>query len=185
MDDLQPQRFDEEILLSSSCPDGVRYHKLLSVLDRSLSSVVDTFKLEDLYAIFPGLAEEIPEKLADSHEQISSYLRNSANSDFQEILMQYNMACRLSALDALIREAIERKQGSDGQSVSSLSPESINRGRAAAIKRAEIARLKEKLAGLEKENAESIVRLNEYRATMSAEQASLEATIFHVEKLSE
>ncbi|KAJ2610644.1 hypothetical protein EV177_003874 [Coemansia sp. RSA 1804] len=95
------------------------------------------------------------------------------------------MACRLSALDALIREAIERKQGSDGQSVSSLSPESINRGRAAAIKRAEIARLKEKLAGLEKENAESIVRLNEYRATMSAEQASLEATIFHVEKLSE
>ncbi|KAJ2556791.1 hypothetical protein EV175_001768 [Coemansia sp. RSA 1933] len=183
MDELQLQRFEEEIALSTS-PDGIRYHKLLSVIDRSLSSVVDTFKLEDLYAIFPGLAEEIPEKLADSHEQISSYLRNSANSDFQEILMQYDMANKLSTLDSLIKEAIERKQTPDGQSIPNMSPESINRSRAAAIKRAEIARLKGRLADLQKENAESIVRLNEYRTAMSAEHTSLEETVSFVEKVS-
>ncbi|KAJ1834353.1 hypothetical protein LPJ73_007816, partial [Coemansia sp. RSA 2703] len=112
--------------------EGVRYHKLLSVLDRSLASVVDSFKLEELQAIFPDLAQQIPEKLADSYEQISSYLRNSANADFQAILMQYDMESKLVDLDRLVGEAIERKTaaaGEDKQLVSSMSPENINRGR--------------------------------------------------------
>ncbi|KAJ1723032.1 hypothetical protein LPJ53_002604 [Coemansia erecta] len=124
--------------------EGVRYHKLLSVLDRSLASVVDSFKLEELQAIFPDLAQQIPEKLADSYEQISSYLRNSANADFQAILMQYDMAIKLAGLDKLVGEAIERKAAAsnDGkQPITSMSPETINRGRSAAIKQVELERV--------------------------------------------
>ncbi|KAJ1661899.1 hypothetical protein IW140_005448 [Coemansia sp. RSA 1813] len=99
--------------------------------------------------------------------------------------MQYDMANKLAALDGLIKAAIERKQRSDGQPISSLSPEAINRSRAAAIKRTELARLKGKLADLQNENAKSIVRLNECRSTMSAEHTSLEETISFVEKISD
>ncbi|KAI9506717.1 hypothetical protein GGI25_005043 [Coemansia spiralis] len=169
----------------ASSVDGVRYHKLLSVIDRSLSSVVDTFKLSDLHDIFPDLAKEIPEKLADSHEQISSYLRNSANADFQEILMQYNMAGKLSNLDSLIKDAIERKQTYDGKPIPSMTPESVNRSRSAAIKRAELARLKTKLSALQKENGEYIVRLNENRSLLAAEHKNLEGTILFVKQVSD
>ncbi|KAJ2159784.1 hypothetical protein GGF46_002780 [Coemansia sp. RSA 552] len=157
--------------------DGVRYHKLLSVLDRSLSSVVDTFKLEDLQEVFPGLAREIPEKLADSHEQISSYIRNSANADFQAILMQYDMDAKLTGLDRLVKDAAQRKLTSAQKPIPSLSPESINRSRSAAIKRAELARLKAKLARLQDENAQQVAELDQQRTTLAAEHESLKKTL--------
>ncbi|KAJ2586750.1 hypothetical protein H4R99_008363 [Coemansia sp. RSA 1722] len=165
--------------------EGVRYHKLLSVLDRSLASVVDTFRLEDLQAIFPDLAQEIPEKLADSYEQISSYLRNSANADFQAILMQYDMANKLTALDKLVSEAAERKAAStsDDGPVSIMSPDTINRGRSAAIKRAELERLEAKLAQIKEENADSLSALSHQRETLADERKKLETTIGLVNKV--
>ncbi|KAJ2891274.1 hypothetical protein IWW38_003695, partial [Coemansia aciculifera] len=123
-------------IADSPATDGVRYHKLLSVLDRSLASVVDTFQLKDLQAIFPDLAREIPQRLADSHEQISTYLRNSANADFQAILMQYDMANKLASLDGLVKDAVERKQMSGEWPIPSMTPDAINRSRSVAIKRA-------------------------------------------------
>lgn len=175
------------VTASQGLDGGVRYHKLLSVLDRSLSSVVDTFKLEDLREIFPDLADEIPQKLSESHEQISSYLRNSTNADFQAILMQYDMATKLTALDTLVREAAERKQNkqsnrntnensSDNSSLLAISPESINRGRSVAIKRAELTRLKGKLATLKSENAQYMAEFENQRVTLATEQKRMEAT---------
>ncbi|KAJ2722247.1 hypothetical protein GGI07_003454 [Coemansia sp. Benny D115] len=169
--------------------EGVRYHKLLSVLDRSLSSVVDTFKLEDIRTIFPSLAQEIPEKLAESHEQISSYLRNSTNADFQSIIMQYDMAKKLASLDRLVGEAVERRAASsnpDHEHVSpnTMTPESINRSRSAAIKRAELARLESKLAQIKEENSETMAALQTQREAMLAEQRKLEATMELVNKVS-
>ncbi|KAJ2001400.1 hypothetical protein GGI04_003264 [Coemansia thaxteri] len=157
--------------------DGVRYHKLLSVLDRSLASVVDTFQLDDIRAIFPDLAREIPEKLADSHEQISSYLRNSANSDFQAILIQYDMANKLSELDGLVKDAMERKQLASEQPSPHITPEAINRSRSVAIKRAELARLKDKLSQLKDENARYLVELDARRSELAAEHRILEETM--------
>ncbi|KAJ2078576.1 hypothetical protein H4R24_004381 [Coemansia sp. RSA 988] len=163
--------------------ESVRYHKLLSVLDRSLSSVVDTFKLEVLQEVFSDLAREIPEKLADSHEQISSYIRNSAHSDFQAIIMQYEMGEKLSALDKLVKEAAERKMHSEEKPIPSFTPESINRSRSTAIKRAELARLQEKLALVKKENMQQLVELREQRSILSAEHEGLERSISLVNSL--
>ncbi|KAJ2028420.1 hypothetical protein GGI03_005629 [Coemansia sp. RSA 2337] len=167
----------ESTIADSSTVEGVRYHKLLSVLDRSLASVVDTFQLNDLQAIFPDLAREIPQKLAASHEQISSYLRNSANADFQTILMQYDMANKLADLDGLVRDAVERKQMSSERPVSSMTPDAINRSRSVAIKRAELARLKDKLAQVQDENAKSIVELSNQRAALAIEHSTIERTM--------
>ncbi|KAJ2781868.1 hypothetical protein GGI15_003087 [Coemansia interrupta] len=167
--------------------EGVRYHKLLSVLDRSLASVVDSFKLEELQAIFPDLAQQIPEKLADSYEQISSYLRNSANADFQAILMQYDMANKLADLDRLVSEAIERKAAAsseDKQPVSSMSPETINRGRSVAIKQAELKRLEAKLDQMKQENAEAFSSLSKQRAVLAEERKRLATTMDMVTKIS-
>ncbi|KAI8318378.1 hypothetical protein GQ54DRAFT_300436 [Martensiomyces pterosporus] len=163
--------------------DGVRYHKLLSVLDRSLSSVVDTFKLDDLKEIFPDLAQEIPGKLADSHDQISSYLRNSANADFQAILMQYDMANKLAGLDRLVSDATERKVAPDAQPIPEYSPEAANRNRSVAIKRAELERLKANLALLKEENAQSIAQLNKERASLTTEQKQLEEAMALINKI--
>ncbi|KAJ2340585.1 hypothetical protein GGF43_006380, partial [Coemansia sp. RSA 2618] len=116
MDTTEPAMSDAQPV------DSVRYHKLLSVLDRSLSAVVDTFKLEDLHEVFPDLAREIPGKLADSHEQISSYIRNSANADFQAILMQYEMSDKLASLDGLVKAAAERRLAGEERPIPSLSP---------------------------------------------------------------
>ncbi|KAJ1660673.1 hypothetical protein GGF44_006138 [Coemansia sp. RSA 1694] len=163
--------------------EGVRYHKLLSVLDRSLASVVDTFQLSDLQAIFPDLAREIPQRFADSHEQISSYLRNSANADFQAILMQYDMANKLADLDRLVKDAAERKQMSGERPVPSMTPDAINRSRSVAIKRAELVLLKEKLALVKDENAQSIAELNSLRAALTAEHKTIEETIELVDQI--
>ncbi|PIA18197.1 hypothetical protein COEREDRAFT_80101 [Coemansia reversa NRRL 1564] len=163
--------------------ESVRYHKLLSVLDRSLSSVVDTFKLEALQKVFPDLAREIPEKLADSHEQISSYIRNSAHSDFQAIIMQYEMSEKLSALDKLVKEAAERKLNSDEKPIPSLTPESINRSRSTAIKRAELARLQAKLALVKNENMKRLGELREQRSILSVEHETLEKSVSLVSSL--
>ncbi|KAJ2319054.1 hypothetical protein IWW52_002192 [Coemansia sp. RSA 2704] len=163
--------------------DSVRYHKLLSVLDRSLSAVVDTFKLEDLSTVFPDLAREIPAKLADSHEQISTYIRNSANSDFQAILMQYEMAEKLASLDGLVKEAAERKLASEERPIPSLSPESINRNRSVAIKRAELARLKARLEQVKEENSQQLAKLSDQRAALATEHEHLQNTISLVDSL--
>ncbi|KAJ1893741.1 hypothetical protein LPJ66_005580 [Kickxella alabastrina] len=163
--------------------DSIRYIKLLSVLDRSLSSVVDAFKLEDLQAIFPDLAREIPEKLADTHEQISTYLRNSANSDFQAIMMQYDMPTKLASLDKLIVDADEREATPGYQAVPSLSPELINRSRAVAIKRKELERLEAKLALLREENSRGISLVNEQETAIIAEKNRLAETVDLVNKV--
>ncbi|KAJ2372422.1 hypothetical protein H4S02_009214 [Coemansia sp. RSA 2611] len=167
----------EPSIATGSTAEGVRYHKLLSVLDRSLASVVDTFQLSDLQAIFPDLALEIPQKLADSHEQISSYLRNSANADFQAILMQYDMATKLADLDGLVKDAIERKQASSERPVSSMTPDAINRSRSVAIKRVELARLKEKLAQVQGENSKSIKELGSKQAMLAIEHRAIKETM--------
>ncbi|KAJ2539342.1 hypothetical protein GGF49_005290 [Coemansia sp. RSA 1853] len=167
----------ELIVNETQTVDSVRYHKLLSVLDRSLSAVVDTFKLDDLRIVFPDLAREIPGKLADSHEQISSYIRNSANSDFQAILMQYEMSDKLASLDTLVKEAAERMLASEERPIPSLSPESINRNRSAAIKRAELTRLKAQLELVKDENAQYLAELSKQRATLRTEHERLEKTI--------
>ncbi|KAJ2741077.1 hypothetical protein GGI20_005437 [Coemansia sp. BCRC 34301] len=164
-------------IADSPAVDGVRYHKLLSVLDRSLASVVDTFQLNDLQSIFPDLAREIPQKLADSHEQISSYLRNSANADFQAILMQYDMANKLADLNRLVKDALERKQVSDERPIPCMTPDAINRSRSVAIKRAELVRLKDKLALVKDENAQSIAKLSSQRAALATEYKTIEETI--------
>ncbi|KAJ1949772.1 hypothetical protein EC988_004636 [Linderina pennispora] len=164
-------------------PDSVRYRKLLSVLDRSLSSVVDTFRLEDLQEIFPQLAKEIPTKLADSHEQISSYLRNSANGDFQAILMQYAMAGKLADLDNLVADAAKRWDAGV-EPVADLSPEAVNRSRAKAIKKRELERLKAKLAGMEAENRAAIEHLEQQRSVLAQEQKKLEASMELADKIS-
>ncbi|KAJ1730537.1 hypothetical protein LPJ61_002962 [Coemansia biformis] len=155
---------------------GVRYHKLLSVLDRSLSAVVGTLRLEDLQEVFPDLAREIPGKLADSHDQIGSYIKNSANSDFQAILMQYDMEAKLTGLDGLVKDAAERKQTLQEKPIPSLSPESINRNRSVAIKRAELSRLRERLAVVGAENARQLTELDQQRAALAAGHEGLERT---------
>ncbi|KAJ2122489.1 hypothetical protein IW147_003357 [Coemansia sp. RSA 720] len=175
----------ELIVNETQTVDSVRYHKLLSVLDRSLSAVVDTFKLDDLRIVFPDLAREIPGKLADSHEQISSYIRNSANSDFQAILMQYEMSDKLASLDTLVKEAAERMLASEERPIPSLSPESINRNRSAAIKRAELTRLKAQLELVKDENAQYLAELSKQRATLRTEHERLEKTISLVDSISD
>ncbi|KAJ2841150.1 hypothetical protein J3B02_006026, partial [Coemansia erecta] len=131
------------------------------------------------------LAQEIPEKLVDSYEQISSYLRNSANADFQAILMQYDMANKLAALDKLVSEAAERKTASTSEHglVSIMSPDAINRGRSAAIKRVELERLEAKLAQLQQENAVSLSALAQKRDVLADERRKLEATVGLVNKI--
>ncbi|KAJ2817718.1 hypothetical protein FBU31_006128, partial [Coemansia sp. 'formosensis'] len=133
--------------------------------------------LNDLRAIFPDLALEIPQKLADSHEQISSYLRNSANADFQAILMQYDMANKLADLDGLVKDAVERKQTSSELPASSMTPDAINRSRSVNIKRAELARLKSKLAQVQDENAKSIEELSNRRAILATEHNAIKRTM--------
>ncbi|KAI9474633.1 hypothetical protein LPJ78_004160 [Coemansia sp. RSA 989] len=164
--------------------DSVRYHKLLSVLDRSLAAVVDKFKLDDLREVFPDLAREIPGKLASCHEQVSSYIRNSANSDFQAILMQYEMSEKLASLDKLVKEAAQRKLAGEDRPIPSLSPESINRSRSAAIKRAELARLKQQLAQIKQENAQKLHDLSQQRSALAAENSRLQQSTALVDSIS-
>ncbi|KAJ2850093.1 hypothetical protein IWW36_002148 [Coemansia brasiliensis] len=170
---------------SSQSIDSVRYHKLMSVLDRSLAAVVDKFKLDDLREVFPDLAREIPGKLASCHEQVSSYIRNSANSDFQAILMQYEMSEKLASLDKLVKEAAQRKLAGEDRPIPSLSPESINRNRSVAIKRAELARLKERLEQVRQENTQSLTELRQQRSALTAEHTRLQNSIAFVDSVSD
>ncbi|KAJ2760250.1 hypothetical protein IWQ56_003977 [Coemansia nantahalensis] len=162
---------------TADAASGVRHHKLLSVLDRSLSAVVGTLSLEALQEVFPDLAREIPGKLADSHDQLGSYIRNSANADFQAILMQYDMEAKLTGLDGLVKDAATRKQTLSDKPIPSLSPESINRNRSAAIKRAELARLRARLAQVKEENARLLAEVGEQRAALAAEHERLDKTM--------
>ncbi|KAJ2180459.1 hypothetical protein IW143_005651, partial [Coemansia sp. RSA 520] len=61
--------------------------------------------------------------------------------------------------------------------IPSLSPESINRNRSAAIKRAELTRLKAQLELVKDENAQHLAELSKQRATLRAEHERLEKTI--------
>ena len=54
----------------------LRHQKLQAVLDRALTSVTDSFTLEDMYAALPELAKDIPEVLKDTHQQLCNYIHN-------------------------------------------------------------------------------------------------------------
>ncbi|KAJ2070437.1 hypothetical protein GGI16_009325 [Coemansia sp. S142-1] len=91
--------------------------------------------------------------------------------------MQYDMANKLADLDGLVRDAVERKQMSSERPVSSMTPDAINRSRSVAIKRAELARLKDKLTQVQDENAKSIVELSNQRAALAIEHSTIERTM--------
>ncbi|KAJ1921694.1 hypothetical protein H4219_000427 [Mycoemilia scoparia] len=126
-------------------PDNhFRYRKLQAILDRSLSSVIDSFKLEDMIAALPELARDIPDILKDTHQQLSNYIHNSANDDFSSIIMQYDIRHKFDELDDLIAQAKIRHHHAPSLThteYSTLNPDNAVKVRATRIKKQEIERL--------------------------------------------
>ncbi|KAJ2485291.1 hypothetical protein IWW37_005983 [Coemansia sp. RSA 2050] len=87
------------------------------------------------------------------------------------------MATKLADLDGLVKGAIERRQMGTGRPVSSMTPDAINRGRSVAIKRVELARLKDKLVQVQGENSKSIVELGNQQAMLDIEHRAIKETM--------
>ncbi|KAJ2682687.1 hypothetical protein IWW39_005890 [Coemansia spiralis] len=87
------------------------------------------------------------------------------------------MATKLADLDGLVKDAIERKQATSERPVSNMTPDAINRSRSVAIKRVELARLKEKLAQVQGENSKSIKELGSKQAMLAIEHRAIKETM--------
>ncbi|RUO96999.1 Nnf1-domain-containing protein [Jimgerdemannia flammicorona] len=150
-----PANIDEQQSEMAVEPEGPRATKLRQTFEKSLSKTIKNISYEKLAQSFPHIANDSPESLQSAHQQVTTFLQQSVQEEFQNLLETKNLIRKLNELDMLIDAARKNKQARLGKLVrnsADITPDIAIRARTVPIKQQEFQRLQDELARVRQEN---------------------------------
>ncbi|KAI8911525.1 hypothetical protein EDD86DRAFT_202623 [Gorgonomyces haynaldii] len=134
---------------------SVRLSKLNQSFDYALESVFRDCSFEAFAQCFPQLLRDNPEFLKTCYQQFRQAMTKNLQSDFQNLLKEYNLEHHLKRLDEIVMEAKQMKNDGDVPMIPT-EPERILAAHRYALKQQERDRLKKMLELAQQENAQEL-----------------------------
>ncbi|KAJ1970883.1 oligosaccharyl transferase glycoprotein complex, beta subunit [Dimargaris xerosporica] len=168
-------------------PHGPRMRKLCLLLDKSLTTTVDSLTYERLAECFPYLAQESPQLLRTAQEQISQFMRATVENAFQTIAQQRQLVEKLNQLDQLIEKARASSTNETTRPLqySCIDPETAVRARTMKLKQAELAQLKEVHSKWTAKNEALMASIKEKRRTMHTAKRAVVASLQELQQVAQ